>query len=155
MSLSITRGGRMLYTPRLCVSLVSEAGIFWWTPSVPISGGRPWSRLCSAQVRIRLFLLLLQGCWSSLWVGPEGRYAVGPFWWEAVQGSSRSAIHLPSVSQSHYIGLQVTRGEAASAKSGFLWWHWPIGYVSSLFEEDSWGPGPSSRCGISAAPPFV
>ena len=28
MSLSITRGGPMLYMPRLCVSLVSEAGIF-------------------------------------------------------------------------------------------------------------------------------
>ena len=28
MSLSITRGGPMLCVPRLCVSLVSEAGIF-------------------------------------------------------------------------------------------------------------------------------
>ena len=28
MSLSITRGGLMLYMPRLCVSLVSEAGMF-------------------------------------------------------------------------------------------------------------------------------
>ena len=28
MSLSITRGGPMLYKPRLCVSLVSEAGMF-------------------------------------------------------------------------------------------------------------------------------
>ena len=28
MSLSITRGGPMLYMPRLCVSLVSEAGMF-------------------------------------------------------------------------------------------------------------------------------
>ena len=27
MSLSITRGGPMLYMPRLCVSLVSEAGM--------------------------------------------------------------------------------------------------------------------------------
>ena len=50
MSLSITIGGPMLYMPRLCISLVSEAGMCWWTPSLPISGGRPWSRLCSAQV---------------------------------------------------------------------------------------------------------
>ena len=28
MSLSITSGGPMLYMPRLCVSLVSEAGMF-------------------------------------------------------------------------------------------------------------------------------
>ena len=28
MSLSITRGGPMLYMPSLCVSLVSEAGMF-------------------------------------------------------------------------------------------------------------------------------
>ena len=28
MSLSITRGGPMLYMPRLCISLVSETGMF-------------------------------------------------------------------------------------------------------------------------------
>ena len=69
--------------------------------------------------------------WSGLWVGREGRYAVCPFWWKALHGSSRSAIHLPSVPQSHYLCLQVTGGEAAPAGSGLLWWHWPIGYVSS------------------------
>ena len=42
---------------------------------------------------------------------------------KAVKGSSRSAIHLPSVSQSHYLCLQVTGGEVAPAGSGFLWWH--------------------------------
>ena len=31
-----------------------------------------------------------------------------------------SAIHLPSVSQCHYLCLQVTGGEAAPAGSGFL-----------------------------------
>ena len=36
--------------------------------------------------------------------------------------SSRSAIHFPSVPQSHYLCLQVTGGEAAPAGSGFLWW---------------------------------
>ena len=42
-----------------------------------------------------------------------------------VQGSSRSAIHWPSVSQSHYLCLQVTGGEAAPAGSRFLWLtHW-------------------------------
>ena len=46
MSLTIARGGPMMYMPRLCVSL-------------------PWSRLCSAQVRIRLFLLLLG--WVVVW----------------------------------------------------------------------------------------
>ena len=44
-------------------------------------------------------------------------------WVKAVQGSSRSVIHLPSVSQSHYLCLQVTGGEAAPAGSRFLWWH--------------------------------
>ena len=29
MTLSITGGGPMLYMPRLCVSLVSETGMFW------------------------------------------------------------------------------------------------------------------------------
>ena len=38
------------------------------------------------------------------------------------QGSSRSAIYLPSVPQSHYLCLQVTGGEAAAAGYGFLWW---------------------------------
>ena len=76
------------------------------------------------------------------------------FWWKAVQGSSRSAIHLPSVSQSHYLCLQVTGGEAVPAGSRLLWWHWHIGNVSSFFEEDSCGSGPSSCCGISAAPLF-
>ena len=37
--------------------------------------------------------------------------------------SSRSAIHLPSVSQSHYLCLQVMGGEADPAGSRFLWWH--------------------------------
>ena len=87
-------------------------------------------------------------------IGAGGGLGVGPFWWKAVQVSSRSVIHLLSVSQSHYLCLQVTGGEAAPAGSGSLWWHWPIGYVSSFFEEDSWGSGPSSRRGISAAPSF-
>ena len=39
------------------------------------------------------------------------------------QGSSRSAIYLPSVPKSHYLCLQVTGGEAAPAASGFPWWH--------------------------------
>ena len=34
----------MLYMLRLDISLVSEAGIFWWTPSVPICGGPPQVR---------------------------------------------------------------------------------------------------------------
>ena len=46
------------------------------------------------------------GWWSCLWVGRADRYAVGPFWWKAVQGSSRSAIHLPSVTQSHYFAFR-------------------------------------------------
>ena len=50
--------------------------------------------------------------WSGLWVGREGRNAVDPFWWKAVQGSCRSAIHLLSVPQSHHLCLQVTEGEA-------------------------------------------
>ena len=100
------------------------------------------------------FFFYWSGWWSGLWVGRGGRYAVGPFWWKAVQGSSRSAIYFPSVPQSHYLSLQVTGGEASPGGSGFLWWHWPIGYVSSFFEEYSWGPGPSSHCGISAAPSF-
>ena len=49
---------------------------------------------------------------------------------------------LPFVSQSHYLCLQVMGGEAAPVGSGFLWWHWRIGYVSTLSEEDSWCSGP-------------
>ena len=123
--LSITRGGPRLYMPRLCVSLVSEARMFWWTPSVPISGGRPWSLLYSAQVRIHLFLLLLGQVvvWSVSWSGRQICCRL------ILMETSRSAIHLPSVSQSHYLCLQVTGGEAAPAGSRFLWWHWPIGNV--------------------------
>ena len=117
-----------------------------------------WSTLKSAVFSSSSYSslpLLIWGWWGSgLWVGREGRYAVGPFWWKAVQGSSRSAVHLSSVSQSHYLCLQVTGGEAAPAGSRFLWWHWPIGNVSYFFEEDSCGSGPSSCCGISATPSF-
>ena len=52
-------------------------------------------------------------------------------WWKAVQGPYISAIHLPSVSQSHYLCLQVTGGVG----SGFLWWHWLIGYVSPFLKK--------------------
>ena len=41
MSLSNTKGGLMKFMQRLGVSLVSEAGMFWWTPSVTKSGGNP------------------------------------------------------------------------------------------------------------------
>ena len=33
--------------------LLSEAGMFWCMPSVPINGGQPWILLCLARVRIR------------------------------------------------------------------------------------------------------
>ena len=131
MSWSVTRGGPMLYMPRLCISLVSEAGMFWWKPSVPISDGLPWSLLCSSLVRIRLFLLSLAGgglvCESAYFDGKQSSYPVD----------------LPSVPKFHYRCLQAMGGEAAPAGSGFLWWHWPIGYVTSFFEEDSWSSGPS------------
>ena len=93
ISLSITTAGSMLHMPRLCVSLVSESGMFWWTPSVPISDGPPWSQLFSAQVLIRHFLLLLLRVvvWS---VDRSGRQiCCSPFWRKAVEGSSRSAIY--------------------------------------------------------------
>ena len=79
--------------PRLAVSLVSEAAVFWWTPCVLVSYGSPSSRLYLAQVRIRISRLLL---WDG--VGLEGRTAVRAFWWQAVQGSCRSAIHFPFIS---------------------------------------------------------
>ena len=129
MSLSTTNGLLMKFMPRLAISLVSSAGMFWWTPSVPISGGKPWSLLCLALVWICLFLLSFVGWWSGMWVGREGSNAVGQFWQKAAQGPCKSAIHLPSVSQSHYLCLQVTGGEAALVASGFIWWHWPIGYA--------------------------
>ena len=104
MSLSITRGGLMLYVPRLFVSLVSEAGMFWWTPSVSII--KWWSTLqstlfgSSSDSSLPPRDLIGGGWLAGLWVGREGIYAVGPFWQKAVQGFSRSAIHLPSVSVS-------------------------------------------------------
>ena len=67
---------------------------------------------------------------------------------------SRDPVDLPPVSQSHYLCLQVTGVEAAPAGSGFLWLHRPIGYVYSFLEEDILGSGPSSCCGILAAPSF-
>ena len=60
-SLSISRGGLMKFMPRLGISLVSEAVMFWWTPSVLISGCSPWSWLCLARVRTCLFPILLGG----------------------------------------------------------------------------------------------
>ena len=36
---------------------------------------------------------------------------------------SRDIVDLPSISQSHYLCLQVTGGEAAPVGSRFLWWH--------------------------------
>ena len=153
VSLSFTRGWLMKFMPRLGVSLVSEAGMFWWTPSVQITGAPPRSLRCLALVRIRILLLLLGGVWGD-----------GLVWesvWKAETLSahfdgkqSRGPVDLPSVSQSPYLSLQVTGDEAAPVGSGFTWWHWPIGYVSSFFEEDSWCPGPSSRCGTSTAPSF-
>ena len=36
---------------------------------------------------------------------------------------SRDPVDLPSVSQSHYLCVQVSVGGAAPAGSRFLWWH--------------------------------
>ena len=110
--------------------------MFWWPPWVPISFGSPWSLLCLARVQTRLFLLLLGVggglvCESVNW---QIRNAVDPFWWKAVQEPCIAAIHLSSVPQSHYICRQVKGGKATPVRSGFLWWHWPIEYVSSFFK---------------------
>ena len=77
---------------QIVYSLLSEARMFWWTPSLPIRGGPSGSLLCLARVRIRLFLLFLEEG-SGLWVGREGRNAVGQFGWNAVQGSIMSICH--------------------------------------------------------------
>ena len=69
MSLPITRGRRLKFMLRLGVSIVSEVGMFWWTHSLPKSGGPPWNLLCWHRVQIRLFLLLLVGgglVWESI-----------------------------------------------------------------------------------------
>ena len=119
MSLAITLGGLMKFMPRVGVSLVSEAAMFWWTSSVLISGGPPWTLLCLARVRIRRFFLSLRGGRGLAEMLSEMLSA-------HFDGKpSRDlciAIHLPSVSQPHYICLQVTGGEAAPVGSGFLWW---------------------------------
>ena len=90
----------MLYMLRLCVSLESEAGIFWWMPGVPKSGGLPWSRLCSAQVQIRLFLLLLGQVvvWSLSWSGRQ--ICCRPILMES------SPLQQPFVPQSHYFAFR-------------------------------------------------
>ena len=50
----------------------------------------------------------------------------------------RDPADLPSaVSQSYSLCRQVTGVEWALFGSRFLWWHCPIGYVSSFYEEDS------------------
>ena len=59
---------------------------------------------------------------------------------------SRDVVYLSPISHAHYLCLQGTRGEVAPHRSGFLWWHWPNGYVSSFLEEDSWCSGPLSHC---------
>ena len=149
MSLSITRGRLMEYMPRLGVSLVSQARMFGSMPNV---SGSPWSRCVWLEFYLSLPPLIGGGVWS---VSREDRNAVWSFWWTAVQGSCRSAIHLPFVSQSHYICFQVSGGEAAPVGSGFLWWHWPMHWVCfHFFEEDSRCSGPSSSCVFSATPSF-
>ena len=143
-----------LYMPRLCVSLVSEAWMFWWTVQCPYKW---WSI-----IKLAVFgsssdssLPPLVGAGGGLVCESVDKADMLSAHFDGkVQGSSRSAIHLPSICQSHYLCLQVTGGEAAPAGSRFLWWHWPIGNVSSFFEDDSCGSGLSSCCGISAAPSF-
>ena len=53
----------------LGIRLVSEAGMFWWTPTVPTSGGSPLSWLCLALV---LFSSLPPhvGEWVVVWLTP-------------------------------------------------------------------------------------
>ena len=47
-------------------------------------------------------------------------------------GSLLINAHLPSVSHSYHLCLQVRRGQASLVRLGPLWWYWPIGYVSSF-----------------------
>ena len=61
------RMANVVYMPRLGVSLVSEAGMIWWTPSVRMSGGPPSDLFCLARGQIRLFLLLFWGGWVVVW----------------------------------------------------------------------------------------
>ena len=109
--------------PRLGVSLVSKAGMFWWTRCVSISGCTPWSLLCLARVRIRLFLLSLWegGVWS---VSRSGRQKCC-----RPNLMVNDPVDLPSVSQSHYLCLQRLREGGGSC---WIWipmvaltnWHW-------------------------------
>ena len=123
--------------PRLEVSLVSETGMFWWTPSVPISGGLPTTRLKDRQCLARASS---SSCWcwwrSGVWVFLKGWICYKLFltpsslWilqiWHLLP--IRLPVSLPF--------LQIEGGETALGRSGLLWGHWPIEYVSSFSEED-------------------
>ena len=107
--------------PRLGAILVSEAGMFWWTSSVPMSSYPSLSRLCLVRIRIRLFPLLLWGCdlvcesvrktglLSAHFAVKQCRNPV-----DLAALAIRLPVslylwlHLPSVSQSYYLCFLVT-----------------------------------------------
>ena len=70
---------------------------------------------------------------------------LGSFWRQAVEVVCWSATHLPSISESYLLCVQVELGQASVVRLGPLWGLCPIGYVSS-FSENSLFSGP--RLGV-------
>ena len=144
----------MKFMPRLGVSLLWKDGLFWWTPSVPIRGGPPWSQLCLAQVWICIFL--------------HSFYAwVGVVVWSVNRSGSRNAVsHFDGKLSRDPVYLPSTWNSSPSVITFAFRLHEVrvllldldsfggtdlLGMFPLFFEEDSWCSGPSSRCGISAA----
>ena len=107
--------------------------MFWLTPSIPKSGGPPSSQ-------IYLFLLVLGG---GMVVWCERRiFCLLILIASSLQRSCRSAIHLPSVSQSHYLTTFGSRllPFVLDSNGG----NDPLDMFPIFFEVDSWCSAPSS-----------
>ena len=102
--------------PRLGVSLVSDAGMFWWTPNVPVSGGTSIKWCVRFEFGFVSSSSYLKEGWSAMWIS-----------WK--DGIVRSAIHLSYIAQSQYLCRLVAGSEAAPVGSGILWWPWPMVFL--------------------------
>ena len=87
-----------------------------------------WSTLKSAVFGLVSSSSYWGGWWSGLVCKSVGKADISAHF-DGKQSRDPGDLHPLAVRC-----LQVTGGEAAPAGSGFLWWHWPIGYVSSFFE---------------------
>ena len=108
-SLSAVKWELLKPTRRPSVSLVTETGMFLWMSSPLISGGLLLNLQCSARVRH--------------WLSESG---------VLMCESVGNVAHLPFVSKSYHLFLQVERDQASLVRLGPVWWHCPI-WVFPLF----------------------